>query len=257
MNFKDWIEKNASLMLSIMAIIGTCATAIMAASSTPKAIESKQKAQKQKGKEKLTTLEVIKAEAPSYIPAICVGIGTIGCIVGSSILNNKQMSAISGAYVLLQESYKNYQNKTQSIFGEEGDHTIRKAMQEEEKMKEEGRPPWDEVQIFYFEPYGKFFERTMNEVFLAEYHINRNLVLKQGVTINEFLDFLGLDHVREGDEKGWNLWDGEAFYGYSWIDFNHRYFTTDDGMIVCSIETPFPPHLEETEFSGEQMWIPA
>ena len=35
---------------------------------------------------------------------------------------------------------------------------------------------------------------------------------------------------------------GEAFYGYRWIDFRHRYFVTDDGVTVCEIEMPFAPH---------------
>ncbi|MEG2624359.1 MAG: DUF6353 family protein, partial [Clostridia bacterium] len=165
---------------------------------------------------------------------------------------HKQQASLASAYALLDQTYRKYSGKVKSLFGVEGDRMVEKAIEQDEKNIEEDRPPWDEMQIFYFEPYGKFFDRTMEQVFQAEYHINRNLMLKGGVTINEFLDFLELGHIEGGDQVGWNLYDGEVFYGYSWIDFVHRYYTTDDGLVVCAIDTPFPPHVEETEFSGEQ-----
>lgn len=257
MNIGGWLKKNSPTILTVIAAVGTGATAVLTAIATPDAIASKDKAQAEKGDKKLTVWETVKAEAPAYIPAVTVGVGTIACIFGANILNQRQQASIASAYAVLNEMYGKYRSKVKSLFGEEGDHMVERAIEQDDRDREDDRPPWDEVQIFYFEPYGKFFERTMEEVFQAEYHINRNLMLKQGVTVNEFLDFLDLEHVDGGDEFGWNLWDGEAFYGYSWIDFEHRYFTTDDGLLVCAIDTPFSPHKEETEFSGEQMWDPA
>lgn len=254
MNFCNWIKKASPTILTIIGAAGTVATAVLAVKATPDALERKEQAKAQKGVNRLTIIETIKAEAPAYIPAAVVGLSTIGCIFGANILNQRQQASLASAYALLDQTYRKYKGKVKSLFGEEGDYAVERAVEQDDKNIEDGRPPWDEVQIFYFEPYGKFFERTMEQVFQAEYHINRNLMLKGGVTVNEFLDFLDLEHVDGGDEFGWNLWDGEAFYGYQWIDFNHRYFVTDDGMTVCSIDTPFTPHHEETEFSGEHNW---
>lgn len=251
MDICGWLKRNSSTILTVIAAIGTGATAVLAAKAAPIASASREKAQHEKGERKLTTLEVIKAETPAYIPAATVGIGTIACIFGANVLNKRQQASIASAYAVLNEMYSKYRGKVTSIFGENGDRILERAIEQDSKDREDGRPPWGEIQTFYFEPYGRFFERTMEEVFQAEYHINRNLMLKRGVTVNEFLDFLGLEHVRGGDELGWNLWDGEVFYGYSWIDFDHRYFTTDDGLLVCAIDTPFAPHVEETQFSGE------
>jgi len=256
MSFGDWLKKASPTILTILGAVGTVATAVMAVKATPDALERRDQAQKDKGAQKLTVLETVKAETPAYLPAAAVGVGTIGCIFGANILSQKQQASLASAYALLDQTYRKYKGKVKSLFGEEGDHIVERAVEQDDKNIEEDRPPWDEVQTFYFEPYGKFFERTMEQVFQAEYHINRNLMLKQCVTVNEFLDFLELEHVDGGDEFGWNLWDGEAFYGYSWIDFNHRYFVTDDGLTVCSIDMPFSPHREETEFSGEQSWVP-
>ena len=256
MSFGDWLKKASPTILTILGAAGTVGTAVMAVKATPDALTRKNAAQVQKGEKKLTLLETVKAEAPAYIPAAAIGIGTIGCIFGANFLNQKQQASLASAYALLDQTYKKYKGKVKSLFGEAGDYMVEKAIKQDEEDAENDRPPWDEVQTFYFEPYGKFFERTMEQVFQAEYHINHNLMLKQGVTVNEFLEFLELEHVEGGDEFGWNLWDGEAFYGYQWIDFCHRYYTTDDGMLVCAIDTPFPPHREETEFSGEQIYNP-
>ena len=40
---------------------------------------------------------------------------------------------------------------------------------------------------------------------------------------------------------------GEVYWGYQWIDFTHRYFTTDDGLTVCAIDMPFLPHADGEE----------
>ena len=256
MSFGDWIKKASPTILTILGAAGTVATTVVAVKATPDALARKDAAQWEKGSENLTLLEIAKAEAPAYIPAAAIGVGTIGCIFGANLLNQRQQASLASAYALLEQTYHKYKDEVKSLFGEAGDHMVERAVAQNKQNIEDNRPPWDEVQTFYFEPYGKFFERTMEQVFQAEYHINRSLMLKQGVTVNEFLEFLELDPVDGGDHFGWNLWDGEAFYGYQWIDFNHRYFVTDDGLTVCSIDTPFAPHREETEFSGEQSWVP-
>lgn len=249
MSFSDWLRKASPTILTIIGAGGTIATAILTARAVPKAEKRRKEAELQIEGE-MTIVDIVKAEAPAYAPAAAAGIGTIACIFGANILNRRQQACLASAYALLEQTYVQYKSKVKSLFGIEGDRMVEKAIEQEQKNIENDRPPWDEIQTFYFEPYGKLFERSMEQVFQAEYHINRNLMLKSSVTVNEFLDFLGLDHVENGDQYGWNLYDGECFYGYQWIDFVHRYFETDDGMMVCAIDTPFSPHPEETEFSG-------
>lgn len=251
MDFGEWLKKASPTILTALGAVGTVFTAVAAAKAAPDALELKRTAQKEKGDEKLTFFEIVKAEAPAYIPAAAIGAGTIGCIFGANALSRKQQAALTSAYALLDQTYRKYKDKVRSLFGEVGDHMVEKAVEQDEKNAEDDRPPWNEVQTFYLEPYGKFFERTMEQVYQAEYWINRNFVGFGRVTLNEFLDLLDLEHVKDGDELGWNVYDGEVFYGYKWIDFYHRYYVTDDGLTVCAIDLPFAPHLEETEYSGD------
>lgn len=255
-------RKAIPILLSCLAVIGTAATAVIAVRATPKAQENKKKAENYKAKEVehgleehsssivstndavLTPMEVIKAEAPAYLPAAAVGIATVLCILGAGALNLRQQASLASAYALAERTYHRYKDKVKTIIGPEANHAVEEAMQQEENDISDDRPPWDEVQTFYIEcgEWSTFFERTMEQVKDAEYSINRNLNLKGYVTFNELLEFLNIPSIKNGDRVGWDHYDGEVFYGYLWIDFVHRWFSTDDGLMVCAIDMPFTPH---------------
>lgn len=274
MTIGDWLKKNASTILTCLGAGGVVATVALAIKATPKALDKIQCAQVDKGEEilhklregaleksdagyilpKLTAIETLQACWKEYLPTVAVGTGSLICIFGANVLSRRQQASLASAYAALESAYQGYRRKVCSILGPDTDAMIEKAVEQEKQDIEDDLPPWDEVQTFYLPCCGKaaFFERTMEEVVQAEYHINRNLVLRGEVTLNEFLSFLGLDAVEEGDVIGWDCYIGETQYGYRWIDFNHRHYVTDDGLTVCSIDTPFVPHsLDDPEYDGE------
>jgi len=274
MTIEDWLKKNTSTILTCLGAGGVVATVALAIKATPKALDKIQCAQVDKGEEilhklregaleksdagyilpKLTAIETLQACWKEYLPTVAVGTGSLICIFGANVLSSRQQASLASAYAALESAYQGYRRKVCSILGPDTDAMIEKAVEQEKQDIEDDLPPWDEVQTFYLPCCGKaaFFERTMEEVVQAEYHINRNLVLRGEVTLNEFLSFLGLDAVEEGDVIGWDCYIGETQYGYRWIDFNHRHYVTDDGLTVCSIDTPFAPHsLDDPEYDGE------
>lgn len=274
MTIEDWLKKNTSTILTCLGAGGVVATVALAIKATPKALDKIQCAQVDKGEEilhklregaleksdtgyilpKLTAIETLQACWKEYLPTIAVGTGSLICIFGANVLSRRQQASLASAYAALESAYQGYRRKVCSILGPDTDAMIEKAVEQEKQDIEDDLPPWGEVQTFYLPCCGKaaFFERTMEEVVQAEYHINRNLVLRGEVTLNEFLSFLGLDAVEEGDVIGWDCYIGETQYGYRWIDFNHRHYVTDDGLTVCSIDTPFAPHsLDDLEYDGE------
>lgn len=274
MTIGDWLKKNASTILTCLGAGDVVATVALAIKATPKALDKIQCAQVDKGEEilhklregalkksdagyilpKLTAIETLQACWKEYLPTVAVGTGSLICIFGANVLSSRQQASLASAYAALESAYQGYRRKVCSILGPDTDAMIEKAVEQEKQDIEDDLPPWDEVQTFYLPCCGKaaFFERTMEEVVQAEYHINRNLVLRGEVTLNEFLSFLGLDAVEEGDVIGWDCYIGETQYGYRWIDFNHRHYVTDDGLTVCSIDTPFAPHsLDDPEYDGE------
>lgn len=250
---KNWLKRNASTILTYAGAVGMIGTIVLAVKATPKAMRACTDAQMEKGTTQLTKLEVAKAAAPVYLPTALAGTGTLICFLGANVLSRRQQASLISAYAALEQAFADYRDKVISFGGKELDRAVTDAVQAEQQDKEDDRPPWDEVQTFYLQGYPKFFEKTMEEVRLAEYVLNRNFVLRGSATFNEFLHFLGLDDLGEDGEKiGWESYIGEAFYGYSWIDFDHVYRITDDGMAICEIRMPFLPHgFDETEWDME------
>lgn len=264
MTIGDWLKKNASTILTCFGAGGMVATVTLAIRATSVAherimAEKLKRASYEEGRTtskspKLTVMETVKICGADYIPTVAVGTASLICIFGANVLSRRQQASLASAYAALESAYQGYRRKVCSILGPDTDAMIERAVEQEKQDIEDDLPPWDEVQTFYLPCCGKaaFFERTMEEVVQAEYHINRNLVLRGEVTLNEFLSFLGLDAVEEGDVIGWDCYIGETQYGYRWIDFNHRHYVTDDGLTVCSIDTPFAPHsLNDLEYDGE------
>lgn len=263
MNVGNWMKKNASTILTCFGASGVVATVILAIKATPRAMDKIQAVQIDKGEEilrgdregeikknddgslmmpNLTAIETVQACWKDYIPTVAVGTASLVCILGANVLSRKQQASMAAAYTALAGAFEGYRDKVRTICGPGTDEMIERAIVQEQRDIEDNRPPWDEVQIFYIKGQPQFFERTMEQVMRAEYHFNRNFILKGEMKLNELFDFLDLPHTEEGDRIGWNLYDGEAFYGYQWVDFNHRYYLSDDNMNVCAIDMPFPPH---------------
>lgn len=238
-NICYWIRKNSATILSILAAGGVMGTAYLSGKAALKASESLEKQRKQK--KEISKKEEMLTKAEAFIPAGAAAAGTILCIFGANVLNQKRQALLLTTCAYLEKSYADYKTRVNKLITEEESQFIDKAVEEEQQDEEDNLPPWTGIQTFYLEPYGKFFERTMDEVIAAEYHLNRNFTLRGYVTLNEFLDFLHLPHVPDGDALGWDCYNGEVTYGFYWIDFTHRRFLSNE-MLVCAIDMPFPPY---------------
>lgn len=252
-----WRKKtNVPYILGGFGCIGVMATTIMAIQSTPKALELLEDAEKEKG-EDLSKWETVKTAGPVYLPAVITGIATIGCIAGAVILSERQQASLISAYGLLNESYMKYQRKVIENFGEDAHTDILKAIAEETKpvnitadnyfgISNQGMAEdFSEPKLFYEEFSGRYFEAPLEQVLLAEYHVNRNMALGALILLNDFYEFLGLERTDYGGEVGWYINDD-----YFWIDFNHRKVVMDDGLECYIIESVFPPDMEWKEYYG-------
>lgn len=234
-----FFRRHSPIILSCLGAAGTVATAILAAKATPKAMDLLNKASDEKGEE-LTTLEAFCVAGPVYVPAALASLSTIACIFGANVLNKKTQASLISAYAMLDRIHKEYKDKLVELSGEEANLSIQKAIVEDKVKEEEIESPKNKL-VFYEEHYGRFFERTIEEVLTAEYHFNRNFALRSYAVLNEFYDFLGLPRTAEGDVLGWSMDAGAELYGYSWVDFEHRSYETEDGLTVYDIVMPFSP----------------
>lgn len=256
MNSRLFIKRNASTILTCLGGVGVVATTITAVKATPKAIQLIEEAEQEKGEE-LTKWEKIKTTTMTYLPSIGLGITTIVCIFGSQILNKKQQAALMSAYALVDQSYKDYRRKLKGLYGEEVDQEVREAIAIEKAEDVSVRGSYlgtncdlsleesnGEPQVFYDEHSGRYFESTIEQVLTAEYHLNRNYILRGYSYLNEFYEFLGIEETDYGSVLGWAPNDD----GMYWIDFNHRKLESEEGKDVYIIEMPFEPTYDFLEY---------
>lgn len=226
---KVLLKRNASTILTYIGGAGVIATSVLAVKATPKAIKVIEKAEEEKGEE-LTKIEIIKTAGPCYIPAIITGVSTIACIFGANVLNKRQQAALMSAYALLDNSYKEYKNKVQELYGEESDKRIRTEIVKDKYENADILEEDDGKQLFYDSYSNRYFRATNETVLRAEYEINKILNEDCYASLNEFYDLLGISSIEHGDYVGWS----------SWINFYHEKVEMDDGMECFIIEATEP-----------------
>lgn len=228
---KLFLRRNAPTILTCVAAIGTVTTAILAAKETPKALKRVEQAKEEKGEE-LTKLEIVKAAAPAYVPAVVVGTSTIICMFGANTLNKRTQASLISAYALLDNSYKEYKDKVTELYGEDADTTVTHEIIKDKY--DENVDISDDKQLFFDLFSHRYFESTIEKVQNAEYFVNRQLALWDCVDLNQFYDLLEIPRIDSGNNFGWSVEACFAFYGHSWIDFDHQKVMIDDDL-ECTI----------------------
>lgn len=99
--------------------------------------------------------------------------------------------------------------------------------------------------VLWYEEYSKrFFRASLEQVLAAEYHVNRNFILRGYSVLNELYSFLGLNPTDFGEEMGWAPTDEGEF----WIEFNHRKAKMDEGTVFYILEMPFEPRVNYDDY---------
>lgn len=245
-----FLKKNSATILTVAAAAGVITTSVLSAKSAIKASRVLAHKEEEKG-EKLTFEETISAVWTIYIPPVVAGMSTIACVFGANILNQCQQASLISAYALIENSYKEYKAKLKELYGEEAHNNIINAIVTE-KCEDVHIPSGSltseyvqeiesdtEPRLFYDEYSGRYFESTIEKVLLAEYHLNRNYILRGFARLNDFYEFLGLEQTDYDEAVGWDICS-EIY----WIDFNHRktLIGDDNDSFECYvIEMPYYP----------------
>ena len=256
MKHKAFIQRNSATVLAIAGAVGVVATVVTTTRAAPKAIRLLNEAKERENHE-LTIWQKMQVAIPVYIPVILTGSATIFCILSSNILNKASQASLMSAYMLIDQSYKDYKRKLKELYGyrwgqEAHDRII------ESLAIEKAEPPYIKAVgaynvvslseneslcgpklLFYEQLSERFFESTLEAVLEAEYHTNRNYILYGFQTVNEWYEFLGLKPSDDDNRMGWAPMDEGEF----WIDFNHRKAHLEDGTefyIIEIMQTPYP-----------------
>lgn len=229
--------------LGILGVVGTAATAVKA---TPKALKLIKIRKEELKTDKLEPMELVRVSWKCYIPSALIGAGTIACIVGIGIIDRRNQAALASAYAMLNESYKQYRQAAKKVYGDDADNKIHAEMAKDAMVhtSDWGYQVYNmdmdsdsEKLLFYDLTTKRYFTTTMAAVLNAEYHINRNLALRGECSLNEWLSFLGLDDVENGDEMGWDINKMVEEMDSYWLDFDNQKTLLEDGLECIAIDT--------------------
>lgn len=247
LNIEQFIRQNKSSILAISGAIGMVASVGLAIRNTAKykdIIHSKDN-------KKIDTIERLKVAVPLYFPIVLLTGGSLACIIGATVVNAKHQRSMTAAYILLENSFKQYKDKVVELYGSDAPKKVETEITNDKFDEKKPQMKNSENDLFYDEYRDEFFESTLDYVREAMYHVNRNFILRGYSTLNEVYDFLNLSHTEQGDILGWSTDYGWCYYGYSWIDYYCERRESRDGTEYYAIIFPFPPTPDAMEYDGD------
>lgn len=253
---KLYLKQSSPAILTCLGAVGVIATAVLAVKSTPRAselIKADSRVNHDGDPHAYTKLEAIQSCWKCYIPATLIGLSTIACIFGANVLNKRNQASLVSAYAMLNESYQKYRKAAKSVYGEDADSRIMAEVAKKVYVSEGlyGTSTLDpdissEERLFYDNFSQRYFTATMASVLNAQYHLNRNFILRGDACLNEFYEFLGIEKIDSGDDLGWSI-ENLSADGIQWVDFENRYVQMDDGMECYILSSLYEPSLLYTE----------
>ena len=121
------LKRSTPTILTCLSAFGLVATTVSAVKATPKAMRLIEDA-KQTDQYDLSKPEILCLTWKCYIPTVLIGTSTLACIFGANMLSRRQQAALSSAYALVSQSYKEYTDKVKELYGEETHKTIMEAI---------------------------------------------------------------------------------------------------------------------------------
>lgn len=244
--FSTGLRRSSPAILTALGIVGVVGTTVMAVRATPKALQLIKVKKDELETDKLTPAELIQATWKCYIPSALIGVGTITCIVGIGVMDRRNQAALTSAYAMLNESYKQYRQVAKKVYGEDADNKIHAEIAKDAQVAsyDWGYQVYNmdmdsgsEQLLFYDLTSKKYFTTTMAAVLNAQYHVNRNLSVRGDCSLNEYLSFLGVEGVDKGDEIGWDICYMIEEMDCYWLDFDNQKTTLEDGLDCIVIDT--------------------
>lgn len=241
-----FLRKASPTILTGLGVIGVVCTSVLSVRATPKALALIKAKKDELETDKLTPQELVETTWKCYIPPALVGASTIACIIGIGVLDKRNQAALTSAYAMVNESYKQYRQAAKKVYGEDADNKIHAEMAKDAQVASYDwgyqvynmdMDPESEQVLFYDLTSKKYFTTTMAAVLNAQYHVNRNLAIRGDCSLNEYLSFLGVEGIDKGDEMGWDISYMVEEMDRYWLDFDNQKTTLDDGLECIVIDT--------------------
>lgn len=251
------VQKYSPEILLGAGILGGVIAAVMAVQAAKKDFileDHKAEMENVENTEGLTKEEQIRAKAGVFVhtgleytklygPSIGLGVLSVSAILQSHGIMTKRHVAMTAAYSMLAESYRQYRGRVVEKLGQDVDDTVYEGLVETKVIDEETKK---KKTVLVRDPnarslsmYARCFDntnlnwssdRTYNRIFLESQKnlLNDLLILRGHVFLNEVYERLGFKPVPEGQLVGWVLKKPEEMQAEG-----------RDGFISFGLEKPY------------------
>ena len=238
-NAKNEAIKHSPEILTIVGVAGMCATIIMVAKETPKALDIMTELKEESTDGKVSGKDIVVHVGPVYVPAIVTGVMSAGCIIGASAVNHKRNAALLAAYTISETALKEYRDKVIETIGEKKEKDIQEAVAREQVAKN----PIQSTEVFitpkgntlfYDCMTGRYFTSDLEKIEKSLNNLNNRLMREHYISLDELYYEWGLRPVQLGNELGWNVDDGM-------IEITKAPQLSEDDRPCIAISFPKPP----------------
>lgn len=257
-------KKHSPEILVVAGVIGTVATVVMACKATLKVNDILDEAKANVDKihdcveqeKKTSDGEVYTQEIANqdllivyaqtgwkfvklYGPAVALGVASMGCMIGSSVILRKRNIALAAAYTAVETGFKEYRGRVVERFGKDMDrelfYNIKAKEIEETVVDEEGNETVVTKTVQAIDPnvahdiYSTVYcegsngwckNAELNRAFLLaqQSYANDKLQSQGYLLLNEVYDLLGTPRTTYGALAGW-VYTKDCSHGDNFVDF--------------------------------------
>lgn len=233
---KVTLVKHSPEILTGIGITGLVTTTVLAVRATPKALKLIEEVKKTEKKDSLTALETVKTTWKCYVPAAAIGVTSVACLIGASSVNARRNAALATAYKLSETAFHEYKNKVVETLGEKKERHIHDEIDKDHMEKN----PVNKSSVIvtekgntlcYDRTFGQYFKSDIEKIKKAVNELNRQLLIHDYVSLNDFYDELGIPHIPIGDDMGWRV-----DRGLIEVDFGSQLASDDTPCVVMRYE---------------------
>ncbi len=238
-NVQKWVIDHEPECLTGTGLVGFAFTSIELIRATSKSIKQIEHAPSDK---KLTRKEIIKMCWKNYVPAALYFIGSSLCVIASNRISAKRSVALATTCALTESAFNEYRNQTRNALGNEKEKEI--AQETNKKIEEQTGSKEiilsDDSKHLFKEPItGAYFPTTWNDICKAINQLNSNALNDDGIiSVNRYLEELGLSDTLGGYDNGWNVAGGrllEVYLDSCIAPSNKPCLTYDFNIKLCDI----------------------
>lgn len=201
------LDTNSPLILTGLGVAGTISATILAVKATWRAatLEQRFNVREDHYPSKKELVQLVWAE---YIPTLGMVAVTATCIIGAQSINTKRQAALISGITIADTAFREYREKIIEQIGVRDEQKARDAVAQ---AKLDRNPISSEVvvlgkgEVLFMDSYTeRYFMSDMESIRTAQNDLNREIILQNYASLNDFYQIIGLNPTSLGNELGWN-----------------------------------------------------